>query len=132
MDPEKSQQEEPSPANPTTKEADSSTDIEEPTINTRPNAPSPERTTGENGAPPSALRQNALMAFVILTQLVQNIPLGAGINSGLAIGKALGASQMESVWVVASYPLTQGSFVLIGKCSICPMSKCAILQTPAG
>lgn len=60
-------------------------------------------------------RENLFMVFITLTQLVQMIPLGAGINSGLAIGEALGANGMESVWIVASYPLTQGSFVLIGE-----------------
>lgn len=34
------------------------------------------------------------------------IPLGAGINSGLAIGQALGATNIQSVWIVALYPLT--------------------------
>ena len=58
------------------------------------------------------------MVFITLTQLVQMIPLGAGINSGLAIGKALGATRVESVWIVASYPLTQGAFVLIGRHSL--------------
>lgn len=66
--------------------------------------------------PPSELRQNLFMIFITLTQLVQMIPLGLGINSGLAIGKALGATSLGSVWIVASYPLTQGAFVLIGKC----------------
>lgn len=66
--------------------------------------------------PPSPLRQNIFMVFITLTQLVQMIPLGAGINSSLSIGEALGATNVESVWIVASYPLTQGSFVLIGKC----------------
>lgn len=66
--------------------------------------------------PPSELRQNLFMIFITLTQLVQMIPLGLGINSGLAIGKALGATTIGSVWIVASYPLTQGTFVLIGKC----------------
>lgn len=56
------------------------------------------------------------MTFITLTQLVQMIPLGAGINSGLAIGEALGATRIEAVWIVASYPLTQGAFVLIGEC----------------
>jgi hypothetical protein len=65
--------------------------------------------------PPSELRQNLFMIFITLTQLVQMIPLGAGINSSLAIGEALGATRVQSVWIVASYPLTQGSFVLIGK-----------------
>lgn len=50
------------------------------------------------------------------------IPLGVGINSGLALGKALGASPVSSVWIVASYPLTQGAFVLIGQYSPSPVS----------
>ena len=65
--------------------------------------------------PLSTRRQNFFMVFITLTQLVQMIPLGAGINSSLAIGQALGATNVQSVWIVASYPLTQGSFVLIGK-----------------
>lgn len=64
---------------------------------------------------PSAVRENLFMVFITLTQLVQMIPLGAGVNSGLAIGDALGASNIQSVWIVASYPLTQGTFVLVGK-----------------
>ncbi|KAL5343900.1 MFS general substrate transporter [Aspergillus crustosus] len=42
------------------------------------------------------------------------IPYGAGINAGLHIGKSLGATPVESTWIVASYPLTQGAFVLMG------------------
>ena len=64
---------------------------------------------------PSTRRQNAFMVFITLTQLVQMIPLGAGINSSLAIGAALNSTPIQSVWIAASYPLTQGSFVLIGK-----------------
>ena len=75
----------------------------------------PEATVQRSNTPPSALRQNIFMIFITLTQLVQMIPLGAGINSGLAIGKSLGATRVESVWIVASYPLTQGAFVLIGR-----------------
>jgi hypothetical protein len=67
----------------------------------------------KTNTPPSALRQNLFMIFITLTQLVQMIPLGAGINSGLAIGEALGATHIESVWLVASHSLTQGAFVLI-------------------
>lgn len=67
-----------------------------------------------SGPLPSERRQNLFLVFVTLTQLVQMIPLGAGINSGLAIGEALGATQIQSTWVTASYPLTQGTFVLIG------------------
>jgi MFS family permease len=52
---------------------------------------------------------------ITLTQLVQSIPLGAGINAGLAIASSLSSpSPAASAWVVASYPLTQGAFVLIG------------------
>lgn len=63
---------------------------------------------------PSESRKTLFLIFITLTQLVQSIPLGAGINSGLAIGESLGASAVASTWVVASYPLTQGSFVLVG------------------
>lgn len=62
----------------------------------------------------SERRQNLLLLFMSLSQLVQMVPVGVGINSGFVIGAALGASAIQSVWVVASYPLTQGSFVLIG------------------
>lgn len=66
--------------------------------------------------PPSKSRENLILLLLTLTQLVQISPLGIGINSGLAIGEALGASRVASTWVVASFPLTQGSFVLIGMC----------------
>ena len=69
----------------------------------------------KNDSPPSALRENLFLIFITLTQLVQMVALGAGINSSLAIGGALGATNNESVWMVASYPLTQGAFALIGK-----------------
>lgn len=85
---------------------------------TRPQITAALQNEKENSnTPPSELRQNLFMVFITLTQLVQMIPLGAGINSGLAIGQALGATNIQSVWIVASYPLTQGSFVLIGKLS---------------
>ena len=74
----------------------------------------PEAALQKGNNAPSELRQNLFMVFITLTQLVQMVPLGVGINSGLALGAALGASRVESVWVVASYPLTQGAFVLIG------------------
>lgn len=63
----------------------------------------------------TSVQENIFLFFLTLSQLVQMIPLGAGINSGLAIGEALGASHIQSVWIVASYPLTQAAFVLIGK-----------------
>ena len=77
--------------------------------------------TEKHAGHPSALRQNLFMIFITLTQLVQMIPLGVGINSGLAIGAALDAPRINSVWIVASYPLTQGTFVLIGRYWINPL-----------
>jgi hypothetical protein len=70
-----------------------------------------------NQKPLTNTQENLFMFFITLTQLVQMIPLGAGINSGLAIGEAVGATHIQSVWITASYPLTQGAFVLIGKLS---------------
>jgi hypothetical protein len=72
-------------------------------------------------APLSQRRENLILLFITLTQLVQISPLGIGINSGLAIGESLGASRVASTWVVASFPLTQGTFVLIGVYSPLPM-----------
>lgn len=95
---------------------------------TRPQITTALQNENENSnPPPSELRQNFFMVFITLTQLVQMIPLGAGINSGLAIGQALGATNIQSVWIVASYPLTQGSFVLIGKLSF--FSFCPLVYT---
>lgn len=87
----------------------------------RPNMSPPDlelepRRTVTPSIPPimSERRQNLLLLFMSLSQLVQMVPVGVGINSGFVIGAALGANAIQSVWVVASYPLTQGSFVLIG------------------
>lgn len=80
--------------------------------------------------PSGALRGKIFLICITLTQLVQMIPLGVGINSGLALGKALGASSVESVWIVASYPLTQGSFVLIGNFFL-PLDAKRTRQTPS-
>lgn len=71
-----------------------------------------------DGNSPNNARETLFMIAITLTQLVQMIPLGAGINSGLSIGESLGATNVQSVWIVASYPLTQGAFVLIGKRSL--------------
>ncbi|KAH7143407.1 major facilitator superfamily domain-containing protein [Dactylonectria macrodidyma] len=42
------------------------------------------------------------------------ISVGAGINGGLRITKDLEASHEQAIWIVASYPLTQGTYVLSG------------------
>lgn len=89
------------------------------TYTVSPSSANPFLENGGNTPPkngmPSLLRQNVFMVFITLTQLVQMIPLDAGINSSFAIGAALGATEAQSIWIVASYPLTQGTFVLIGK-----------------
>jgi hypothetical protein len=50
-------------------------------------------TTSHNidGNSPNHARETLFMIAITLTQLVQMIPLGAGINSGLLIGELLGA-----------------------------------------
>jgi hypothetical protein len=42
------------------------------------------------------------------------IPYGAGINCAFVIGPQLGTTKEMGAWIASSYPLTQGSFVLIG------------------
>jgi MFS family permease len=59
-------------------------------------------------------RANFFMVFIVLTQLVQMIPYGVGINAGIIIAPQLGAVADQGAWIAASYPLTQGTFVLIG------------------
>jgi len=78
----------------------------------------------------SQARKNVFMVFIVLTQLVQMIPFGAGINTGLSIATSLhfhdqhstqvipdslkASLSADGAWIAASYPLTQGTFVLIG------------------
>ena len=77
--------------------------------------PAPRQSSEKNDVPLGRIWQTRFMVIKSLTQLLQLIPLRAGINSSLALGAAVGATAAESVWIVASYPLTQGSFVLIGE-----------------
>ncbi|UKZ79096.1 hypothetical protein TrVFT333_006846 [Trichoderma virens FT-333] len=59
-------------------------------------------------------RDNILAFCIVFCQLVQAIPYGAGLIAAIDIPKALEAPENKSVWIAASYPLTQGAFVLIG------------------
>lgn len=42
------------------------------------------------------------------------IPIGAGLSTSLAIADKVTGEQSEATWIAASYPMTQGAFVLIG------------------
>ncbi|KAH7125683.1 major facilitator superfamily [Dendryphion nanum] len=42
------------------------------------------------------------------------IPFGVGIAAGLPIAEKIGAGKDQASWIAASYPLTQGAFVLAG------------------
>jgi MFS family permease len=53
------------------------------------------------------------MISVVLTQMVQMLAYGAGVAGALTIGRSIGISEVEATWIAASYPLTQGAFVLI-------------------
>jgi MFS family permease len=57
---------------------------------------------------------NTLVIFVVLAQLINMIPFGAGINAGFGIPEKLGVDESLGSWIAAAYPLTSGSFVLIG------------------
>ncbi|KAI0271711.1 major facilitator superfamily domain-containing protein [Gloeopeniophorella convolvens] len=60
-------------------------------------------------------RKIGIMAAIVITQLVQMAPIGVGIDASGAIGATVGSSSAaESTWIAASYPLTQGSFILPG------------------
>ncbi|KAK5727584.1 hypothetical protein LTR15_003485 [Elasticomyces elasticus] len=78
----------------------------------------------------SPARQIAVMVLMTLTQLCQMYPFGLGIGSGLSIANslrthdqhasqvippsALAEVEFGGGWIAASYPLTSGTFVLIG------------------
>ena len=64
--------------------------------------------------PFSRSRALFIASAIVLTQFVQMIPYGAGVLGSLDIGKSFGADQYASAWIAASYPLTQGAFVLMG------------------
>lgn len=75
-------------------------------------------------------RQLAIMVFVALTQMVQMYPYSAGITGAYSIATSFHYDSQESTqiipesarksiagdaaWIAASYPLTQGTFVLMG------------------
>ncbi|KAI0337048.1 MFS general substrate transporter [Trametopsis cervina] len=59
-------------------------------------------------------RQVIVMTFVALTQLVQMCQFGSGIDVGLSIAESFGVPPESAPWVAASYPLTQGAFLLTG------------------
>ena len=75
-------------------------------------------------------RQIAIVVFVSLAQFIQMYPYGAGIASALSVATSFrnnserstqvvppGAEasiSAEAAWIAASYPLTQGTFVLMG------------------
>lgn len=74
--------------------------------------PSLERTVSR--APTlSKKRANAFITVVVLTQLVQMMDFGSGIVSASIIGNTLGVTPAQAAWIASSYPLTQGSFVLV-------------------
>ncbi|RSL86404.1 hypothetical protein CEP52_015821 [Fusarium oligoseptatum] len=69
---------------------------------------------GEKSTQANKWRTSLTSACIILCQFVQMIPMGAGINGSLHIVEGLGAPPEQALWIVASYPLTQGTFVIIG------------------
>ncbi|PVI01554.1 MFS general substrate transporter [Periconia macrospinosa] len=66
------------------------------------------------GLPASTKRRVAIAGFLLLANLVQMISNGATVAGGFEIGRELGVGDIRlSNWVAASYPLTQGTFVLV-------------------
>ncbi|KZV66058.1 MFS general substrate transporter [Peniophora sp. CONT] len=60
-------------------------------------------------------RKLVIMASVVGTQLIQVISFGTGIDTSLALAMQLGTpSPASAAWIAASYPLTQGAFILPG------------------
>ncbi|KAK7219525.1 hypothetical protein V2G26_007528 [Clonostachys chloroleuca] len=62
----------------------------------------------------STAKKVELIAAMTSIQLVQMIPFGAGIAATLPIADDLKLHRDVAIWIAASYPLTQGAFVLAG------------------
>ncbi|OTB02683.1 hypothetical protein M426DRAFT_13287 [Hypoxylon sp. CI-4A] len=58
-------------------------------------------------------RRLAITVLIVACNLMQMICNLIGIAGGLAISERLGVSGVHANWIGASYPLTQGTFVLI-------------------
>ncbi|KAI1105728.1 MFS general substrate transporter [Jackrogersella minutella] len=58
-------------------------------------------------------RRLAITTLIVACNLMQMICNMMGIASGLVISEKLGVSGVHANWVSASYPLTQGTFVLV-------------------
>ena len=61
----------------------------------------------------STTRKNVFMVSIVLTQLVQMSAFAAGVMSAPVLAPVLHYSLAKASWIAASYPLTQGAFVLI-------------------
>lgn len=61
----------------------------------------------------SKKRAVAFTTVIVLTQLVQMMAFGSGIVSASIIGNVLSVTPAQAAWIASSYPLTQGSFVLV-------------------
>ncbi|KAF4171054.1 hypothetical protein CNMCM8927_003790 [Aspergillus lentulus] len=64
---------------------------------------------------PTKRRRMTIIVFIVLSNMVQMISNMVGLAAGLEISKILGAAvgPGKANWAAASYPLTQGTFVLI-------------------
>uniref|UniRef100_A0A8H7NHS9 Major facilitator superfamily (MFS) profile domain-containing protein n=1 Tax=Bionectria ochroleuca TaxID=29856 RepID=A0A8H7NHS9_BIOOC len=69
---------------------------------------------GQRQAESSTAKKVELIAAMTSIQLVQMIPFGAGIAATLLIADDLKLHRDVATWIAASYPLTQGAFVLAG------------------
>ncbi|OAA53596.1 Major facilitator superfamily domain, general substrate transporter [Niveomyces insectorum RCEF 264] len=60
-------------------------------------------------------RRLAIIVFIVLSNMVQMVSNMVGLAAGLEISKALGVpvGPGKANWAAASYPLTQGTFVLV-------------------
>ncbi|KAI0380337.1 MFS general substrate transporter [Hypomontagnella monticulosa] len=58
-------------------------------------------------------RRLAITALIVGCNLMQMICNGIGTAGGLVISQKLGVSGVHANWIGASYPLTQGTFVLV-------------------
>ncbi|RFU77230.1 efflux pump antibiotic resistance [Trichoderma arundinaceum] len=64
---------------------------------------------GEQG-----MRKHMIALSIVLCQLVVALPFGSGLLVAYTIPPVLGADPSLGIWIAASYPLTEATFVLMG------------------
>ncbi|KAM0453360.1 hypothetical protein ACHAO4_004953 [Trichoderma viride] len=60
------------------------------------------------------IRKHLIALSIVLCQLIVALPFGSGLLISYTIPQKLGSDPSLGIWIAASYPLTEATFVLMG------------------